>query len=393
MAGTMNSYLSEVKSGDKIHDYQHANKIFTSNGYELAPKHSFLFYARFTLNSEINQEGIFPNNKAKNVNVLVKRFTMPKFTVENKTLNAYNRPNIIQTKMKYDPVQITFHDDAGDNLRKFWYDYYSYYYRDSDYNESVYRQNTKYAYRQNKDWGYNPNRADKSDQHLISKIELFSFHNKRFSQFTLLNPIITSFSHGEHDYSNATGTLEGSMTVAYESVTYTGGQFTGDHFGDMLAMYDNRPSPLTPNGGGSNSLMGANGPTYADNATDNWGSKKGGGGFSLGGGLGNALLGMAAVEGIGLLKGALAGKNPLAGASFPSLSGIGNSISGAVSKAGEAISDVAGGVKDYAEGVYADISNAYNDYQLEKDFASAEPYSEDASWEAAAPNDLGDFYG
>jgi hypothetical protein len=56
---------------------------------------------------------------------------LPKFTINNETLNQYNRKRVVQTKINYDPVTLTFHDDGGDNVRKMWYAYYNYYYKDA----------------------------------------------------------------------------------------------------------------------------------------------------------------------------------------------------------------------------------------------------------------------
>jgi hypothetical protein len=53
--------------------------------------------------------------------MLVKRVELPKFNIGTKTLNAYNRKNTIQTNIQYDPVNLTFHDDAADVITNFWF--------------------------------------------------------------------------------------------------------------------------------------------------------------------------------------------------------------------------------------------------------------------------------
>lgn len=64
---------------------------------------------------------------------MAKRVDLPKFTMATKVLNSYNRKNVVQTNLNYDPINITFHDDAADLITTFWNDYYTFYYRDSDY--------------------------------------------------------------------------------------------------------------------------------------------------------------------------------------------------------------------------------------------------------------------
>ena len=113
-----------------IKDYKHATRIFVDDNYSMSPKYGFVYYVVFELNPAIAN---IPNNQyAQELGMLVKSVTLPKFTIDTKTHNAYNRPNIVQNKIKYDPVSIMFHDDQGDRVRNFWYDYYSYFYRDPD---------------------------------------------------------------------------------------------------------------------------------------------------------------------------------------------------------------------------------------------------------------------
>ena len=47
-------------------------------------------------------------------------------------------------------------------------------------------------------------------------------HNHKFAEYTLINPIITSFNHDNHAYANG-GLMQHSMTLAYETVKYATG--------------------------------------------------------------------------------------------------------------------------------------------------------------------------
>jgi hypothetical protein len=130
----MNSqFLSAVDANTdgKIFDYAHASQLFVADSYKLSPKYSFLYYVRFETDPLLTE---IPSTSALiETGQLVKSVSLPKFTVETKNLNAYNRTNISQTKIKYDPVNITFHDDGNNTVLDFWRDYYEYYYRDGDY--------------------------------------------------------------------------------------------------------------------------------------------------------------------------------------------------------------------------------------------------------------------
>jgi len=339
----LNQFLKQVFTGPQLRDFRHANYLFTSNNFELAPKYQFLFFVRITLNPNLTR--LSKTHEAE-IGVLAKTADLPKFSVDVKNYNAYNRPNLVQTKVKYDAINITFHDDSSDRMREFWYDYYSYYYRDSDYEPAVYSANHKYNNRVAKDWGYTPLYAQvyPDDNQLIKDIQIFSFNRKRFSSYTLHNPIITGFRHGNHDHSQGSGTMEHQMTVQYEAVTYQKGFVTPDQFGDMTLRYDLQPSPLTPAGGGTASILGPGGIlSAAGSVSQNLASGNLLGALFVGGraiqanqgaNLGQMAIGELSGIGVGILR----GQNPQSRIAVPGVSnlvgGVQNSVNGGFNNLG-----------------------------------------------------------
>lgn len=230
---------------DKMFDRNHASRIFVANNYGLTPKYGWLFHVAFDINTEISRVS---NDDLLRMGFVIKSASLPKFTVDTKTFNAYNRVDIVQTKVKYDTITIKFHDDNLDIIRNFWYDYYSFYYRDADWNENIYQAASKYNERQNQSWGYAPRQYPASSpatQQYLSAIRIYSLHNKRFAEYTIINPIITSFQHGEHAQGDEGGTLENTMTIQYQAVKYKYGDVSEDTVtGFATLQYDTRPSPL-----------------------------------------------------------------------------------------------------------------------------------------------------
>lgn len=254
MANFFNSFLQQISTGDTVKDYQHAARLFIDGVYRLSPKVSTLFHVFIDVNTTVSN--VTKENQIE-VGMLAKTVNLPKFTVQNKVLNAYNRKNIVQEKINYDPVTLTFHDDSADVVRKFWYDYYSYYYRDSDHQMPLYQQEHKYSLRQAQNWGYSPKNSNTLNY--ISSIRIYSLHQKSFSSYILINPTITSFQHGQHT-SGEYGSLEHSMTVQYEAVQYEEGPVNNNTVqGFNLIHYDNSPSPLSTLGGGTQSILGPGG--------------------------------------------------------------------------------------------------------------------------------------
>jgi hypothetical protein len=261
---SIGSFASGVVKGvtnmPKIHDWHHATQIFCGNNYELAPKQSFLFHVRF----EYNGPGMSRNTAQQQLELgmMVKSVQIPKYTVDTKTLNAYNRTSIIQQKLKYDPITITFHDDNSDVVRSTWYDYMSHYYRDTDYTPTTYTAPYKYNNTQKNFWGYQPTTYTSSGavERLINTIKIYSLHQKQFTEYILVNPMITGFQHGQHQQGSSEF-MENTMTIAYETVLYNYGsvKMNAEPTGFATLSYDKKPSPLTPQGGGTNSILGPGG--------------------------------------------------------------------------------------------------------------------------------------
>ena len=283
MPNIFDGFLSQIKRGDNLKDYQHAARIFVDNNFERSPKYTWLFHVYFELNPEYSA---VDRDSQIVAGMLVKSADLPRFKVDAKTLNNYNRPSVVQTKIRYEDISLTFHDDSADIIRKLWFDYYNFYYRDMDnnygdatggLNEIYFYPNKQILGRRNplNKFGYSPRVNDDTNQY-IKAVRIYSLHQKRFTEYTLINPVITSFTHGTHA-NGQEGTMEHSMTLSYETVLYaTGRTKIAKGFANLL--YDKSPSPLTPAGGGTNSILGPGGivnvldDVIQDGTGKNWGS-------------------------------------------------------------------------------------------------------------------------
>jgi hypothetical protein len=249
MSGLFNTYLNGTTAGEPgLRDYKHAARTFIDGLYRLSPKMNSLFHVFIELNPAIAQQD--PENPLAlyEIGLLAKTAQLPKFTVQNSIMNAYNRKNIVQERINYDPISLTFHDDSADVIRNFWYGYYSYYYRDADHSQALYGQDYKYKQRQSQNWGFSPKFQGPGTPNYINAIRIYSLHQKSFSSYVLFRPTIQSFQHGEHMQGDYTP-LEHSMTIAYEAVQYEYGLVSaGTVTGFDIIHYDNTASPLSQNG-------------------------------------------------------------------------------------------------------------------------------------------------
>jgi hypothetical protein len=271
-----------------IRDYTHASKTFVSTAYANAPKFKWLFHVYFEINKEItdNIAKVFPDSS--NPSLLVKSIDLPTFSMPLQELNQYNRKRYIQTKINYNPINVTFHDDNANVIRHLWFTYYSYYYNDPNQPNTRYSSNMqpekaasdlnrKNVYKadisQEQNWGYIGEISNSQSSvegfgltkiPFFKSISIFGFNQHNFAQYQLINPIIESFSHDSYNYFETAGTMENRMTLRYESVKYYDGALDGQkpdelvkRFGES-ATYDRTLSYLAIPGS-NRSILGQGG--------------------------------------------------------------------------------------------------------------------------------------
>ena len=300
MAGFFQEFFKDVGKGflnnDYLRDYTHASKTFVSNAYGYAPKHKFSFHVYFELNSSYIPSLLSDMPTDHNFGLTVKSVQLPKYTFDLTTMNQYNRKRIIQTKVKYDPVSISFHDDNSNLITKLWHKYYTYYYKDGVQADPIITAtssvlgsarnagsanaqdiNIRTLYEPsiagNDDWGYvgEPDTVD-IDQGLPSvygltvkvpffrSINVYGFNQHNFTLHRFINPMIQSFAHDTYDYKESGGVMEHQMTIDYETVKYYQGAIDGKSpsqivsgFGDAQH-YDRTVSPIALPGSNSTIL-------------------------------------------------------------------------------------------------------------------------------------------
>lgn len=303
MPDKVSNFLNNIAGGffgnDYLRDFQHAAKTFRSANYQNAPKFKFLFHVYF----DLNVQG--PKNSAtstsSNFGLLVKNVKLPSYTLQTTELNQYNRKRIVQTKIKYDSIDITFHDDNRNLITSLWYDYYTYYYNDASLvkdkvffagspggtpapdltgggittraTQANYNTRTQYSksISGNDSWGYigepvlnntSPN-SDPVKIPFFNRITIFGLTQHNFIAYTLVNPIITKFNHDTYDYEQGGGIMQNTMSIDYETVVYNQGAIDGNKPDNLMFGFGNKEnydrviSPISTPGSTSNIL----GPT------------------------------------------------------------------------------------------------------------------------------------
>lgn len=259
---------------DYLRDYTHASKTFRTNSYQNTPKLKFLFHTYFETNA-----AAFPNNF--NYGLLVKDIKLPSFKFNTHQMNQYNRKRIVQTKIEYEPIEITFHDDNNDSVNYLWNNYYQYYYNDGSKPQNVLQafrgttlaQNSEYPVPPSQqyndrniynnsitgddDWGFVGGETDSDTGKKVpffKNITAFGFNQHNFTAYTFINPIIINFNHDSYNYEDGNGVMQNKMTIDYETVVYNYGSMDGREpanivtgFGEV-EHYDKNVSPIAQPG-------------------------------------------------------------------------------------------------------------------------------------------------
>jgi len=262
---SINNFLKGFQDGlPGMKDYQHASRLYLDNNYKLMPKQKFLFHVVFNTDESLFVNGFNPSEKSQ-LNMLVKTCDLPKYNMSYEEKTQYNKKMYNATRIAYDPVNITFHDDHADTVNAFWKKYYEYNIADPvGLNSDLVISKTKDDYydgiktKATNKFGMDTPRQRKKPY--LKGIEIFVLHKKRFTSMTLINPVIGSFAHDNLDQADGQGVMSNTMQILYETVIYKAGIINSNNVpGFATINYDRSPSPLSVLGGGTNSIFGPGG--------------------------------------------------------------------------------------------------------------------------------------
>ena len=262
---SINNFLKGFQDGlPGMKDYRHASRLYLDDNFKLMPKQKFLFHVVFNTDETLFIDG-FSANERYQLNMLVKQCDLPKYNLSYEEKVQYNKKMYAGTRIAYEPVNITFHDDHADTVNAFWKKYYEYNIADSiGMNSDLTISNTKDDYyifgddRKTTKFGMDTPKERRKPY--LKGIEIFVLHKQRFTSMTLVNPVIGSFSHDNLDQADGAGIMNNTMQILYETVIYKSGIINKNNVpGFATINYDNSPSPLTVLGGGTNSIFGPGG--------------------------------------------------------------------------------------------------------------------------------------
>ena len=270
----LNGFLDNVVSGalnpkGNLADYAHGSRLFVDDSHRLSPKVKFLYHVTFNINPAAS--AIIPQLKEKHMNelnMLVKSAQLPAYNIQTDVKHQYNRKRVVQKRIDYQPITISLHDDNMGVTTAMWEAYYRYYYRDGNYAKTTpdgspdvgttafdpYNRGNQFGRRQYR-YGFD----NDSFAPFFTSITISQMARKNYTSFTLVNPLVSNWSHDTMDNSASEG-VTNTMTLEYESVHYSRGAIgKGGPKGFAEEHYDKTPSPNSLAGGGASSLLGVGG--------------------------------------------------------------------------------------------------------------------------------------
>tara|TARA_B100000683_G_scaffold185342_1_gene178551 strand:- start:2315 stop:3514 length:1200 start_codon:yes stop_codon:yes gene_type:complete len=277
MANFLNGFLDNVISGalnpkGNLADYQHGARLYVDDSHRLSPKVKFLYHVSLDINREASS--VIPQLAEKHINelnMLVKSVDLPRYNIQTDVKHQYNRKRVVQKRIDYQPITVTFHDDAFGVTTALWEAYYRYYYRDGQYakvmpagapDPTIKEYKNHAAFNRGAAFGqkvYRYGLDNDSFAPFFNNITIYQLSRKRYTAMTLVNPIIASWSHDSMDNS-ASEPVANQMTLEYETVHYSRGPIgKAGPKGFAEEHYDKSPSPISLSGGGAGSLLGAGG--------------------------------------------------------------------------------------------------------------------------------------
>ena len=267
---SINNFLKGFQNNlPGMKDYRHATRLFLDDNFKLAPKQKFLFHVVFSVDENLVVKP-FTSTEQLQLNMLVKSCDLPRYGFNLEEKVQYNKKMYAATRIQYEPVNITFHDDNADIVNAFWKKYYEYNIADPNLKTSDAGLLSKIG----KDSQYKSIGAP-DDLNLakfgldtprararpyLKGIEIFVLRKQEFTSMTLINPTIGSFSHDNVDHADGTGIMNNTMQIFYETVLYKSGSvdFVKSK-GFAQVNYDKEPSPLSVLGRGTNTIFGPGG--------------------------------------------------------------------------------------------------------------------------------------
>lgn len=221
--------------GDRSFYLKDFRNAYHYNPSQDPPRQNFGGYVSFVLDRDLFGT-LYDNANNDELKVrmssLVRTADFPQVEFKTQTLNEYNRKKIVNTGVEYQPVTIRVVDTVSNAWLTLIMKYFAYHYMNPRNKNNVGERDVATVnYGQgggefiasqfgpggnfdSNQAGYNINQ----NPHFFERIDYVLYHAQKGIQYSLINPVMTGFTHTPLDYAS-NEVMEFSMTFQYESFT------------------------------------------------------------------------------------------------------------------------------------------------------------------------------
>lgn len=211
------------------------------NAYKFRPdvnpvRQKFQGYVNFIFNREsplFRELYADPSDGSKEfrttISSLVRTADLPGVNFQTEIKNSYNRKKIVNLGVEYTPVNMSLYDTVGNEWLTVLMRYFSYHYmgprnKGGDGRDITGAQSRIGGSEQSTGFmqsGWDSNRAGYNTNlsaNFFERIDYVLYHGNKGVQYSIINPVLTSFKPGPIDYSDSSF-REFEVTFDYESFT------------------------------------------------------------------------------------------------------------------------------------------------------------------------------
>lgn len=156
--------------------------------------------------------------------MLTDAVTLPGHRYVTQTLNQYNRKRVVQTKMDYDPIQLSIVDTVDNSFLKLLIAYNNYYYGSLGGGGSLSKTINEFkldtTVDADIDFGYRPVRHD--TKYFFEELVIHREFANEDQQVRIIHPLIQSISHDQLSYASGADAVRWNMSLEYEGIHYEG---------------------------------------------------------------------------------------------------------------------------------------------------------------------------
>lgn len=240
--GILDTLLGSQAENFRLRDFRNASHLRPDVN---PPRQQFQGYVNFILNRDLFGFLFADNGSTQfrtQISSLVRTADLPSVNFNTETKNAYNAKKIVNTGVEYQPVNMTVFDTMGNEWLSTLMRYFSYHYMDPrnkqeagnrDIEGSVPRAggvdniSTEFGMSSGTaggisgQTGFDSNKAGYNPQqtaNFFERIDYVLYHGNKGVQYSIINPVLTSFKPGSIDYASS-NPMEFALSFAYERFT------------------------------------------------------------------------------------------------------------------------------------------------------------------------------